>query len=329
MGLCICALTLLGQATDGNLVGAITDATGAAFPDAQVEIINRATNIVTSTKSNASGEYRFSNIPVGSYDLTVVAKGFRTTTERGVAVELNKTATLNVSVQVGSVTETVEVSEAAVSIDTTTEQLQSIFTAQQAKDLPTTSTGSGVLNLSLLSAGVASSGGLGYGTGPSVGGQRPTNNSFNIDGVDNNRKDVTGPVVFVSNEAVAEFSLLQNQFSPEFGHSSGGQFNTVIKSGTNDVHGSIYEYLQNRNLNAIDQLFQNQGLTKNPRFDDNRLGATAGGPILKDKWFIYGIMSTIRWAETALPPVESTLRLPTATQHSLLYRESPRPTSAY
>ncbi len=106
--------------------------------------------------------------------------------------------------------------------------------------------------------------------------------------MDNNRKDVTGPVVFVSNEAVAEFSLLQNQFSPEFGHSSGGQFNTVIKSGTNDVHGSIYEYLQNRNLNAIDQLFQNQSLTKNPRFDDNRLGATAGGPILKDKWFIYG-----------------------------------------
>ena len=168
MGLCICALRLLGQATDGNLVGAITDATGAAFPDAHVEVTNRATNIVTSTKSNASGAYRFSNIPVGSYDLTVVAKGFRTTTESGVAVELNKTATLNVSLQVDSVTETVEVSEAAVSIDTTTEQLQSIFTAQQAKDLPATSTGSGVLNLSLLSAGVASSGGLGYGTGPSV-----------------------------------------------------------------------------------------------------------------------------------------------------------------
>jgi hypothetical protein len=140
----------------------------------------------------------------------------------------------------------------------------------------------------LLSAGVSSSGGLGYGTGPSVGGQRPTNNSFNIDGVDNNRKDVTGPVVFVSNEAVSEFSVLQNQFAPEFGHSSGGQFNTIIKSGGNVVHGSVYEYFQNHNLNAIDQLFQNQDLTQNPRFDDNRLGATAGGPIIKNKWFIYG-----------------------------------------
>src|SRR5579862_8817150 len=150
------------------------------------------------------------------------------------------------------------------------------------------SSGSGVLNLSLLQAGVASSGGVGYGTGPSIGGQRPTNNSFNIDGVDNNRKDVTGPVVYVSNEAVAEFSLLQNQFSPEFGHSSGGQFNTVIKSGTNQLHGSLYDYLLNRNLNAIDQLFQNQGLRDNPRFDSNRLGASLGGPILKNKWFIYG-----------------------------------------
>jgi hypothetical protein len=279
---------LVGQATDGSLVGTITDASGAAVPDAQVKITNRATNIETSTTSNASGEYRFNNIPVGSYDLAVTAAGFGATTEMGVAVELNKTATVNVSVQVGAVSQTVDVSEAPAIIDTTTAQVQTVFTAQQAKDLPASSIGSGVLNLSLLSAGVGSSGGLGYGSGPSVGGQRPTNNSFNIDGVDNNRKDVTGPVVFVSNEAVSEFSLLENQFAPEFGHSSGGQFNTIIKSGGNVVHGSLYEYFQNRNLNAVDQLFQNQGLTNNPRFDDNRLGATAGGPIIKNKWFIYG-----------------------------------------
>ena len=288
IAICLFAACLFGQATDGNLVGTITDATAAAIPGAQVKITNRATNIQTLTTSNASGEYRFNNIPVGSYDLSVAATGFGAMMESGLAVELNKTVTVNISLQVGAVSQTLDVIEAPAAIDTTTAQVQSSFTAQQAKDLPASSVGSGVLNLSLLSAGVASSGGLGYGTGPSVGGQRPTNNSFNIDGVDNNRKDVTGPVVFVSNEAVSEFSLLQNQFSPEFGHSSGGQFNTVIKSGTNALHGSIYEYFQNRNLNAIDQLFQNQGLTSNPRFDDNRLGATAGGPILKDKWFIYG-----------------------------------------
>ncbi len=78
---------------------------------------------------------------------------------------------------------------------------------------------------------------MGVGTGPSVGGQRPRNNNFTIEGVDNNNKGVTGPLVTVPNDAVAEFSLLQNQFSPEFGHSSGGQFNTVVKSGTNSYHG--------------------------------------------------------------------------------------------
>jgi hypothetical protein len=285
---CLFAIDLLSQATDGNLVGVITDPTGATIPSAQVKIINGATKIETSTISGPNGDYRFNNVPLGTYDLLVMASGFGQMKERGIPIELNKTSTVNISLQIGSVSQVVDVSDAAAIIDTTTAQLQSSFTAQQAQELPATSVGSGVLNLSLLSAGVASSGGLGYGTGPSVGGQRPTNNSFSIDGVDNNRKDVTGPVVFVSNEAVADFSLLQNQYSPEFGHSSGGQFNTVIKSGTNAVHGSIYEYLQNRNLDAIDQLFQNQGLTGNPRYDNSRLGATAGGPILKNKWFIYG-----------------------------------------
>ena len=103
-----------------------------------------------------------------------------------------------------------------------------------------TSNGNGVLNLSLLQAGVASSGGVGYGSGPSIGGQRPTNNSFTIDGVDNNSKSVTGPVVYVPNDNVAEFTLLANQFRAEYGHSSGGQFNTVVKTGTNSLHGEIW-----------------------------------------------------------------------------------------
>src|SRR5260370_37429 len=280
---CSFAACLFGQATDGNLVGTITDASGATVAGADIRITNQATGIQTTTKSNAGGDYRFGNMPVGAYDLSVAAAGFSTATQKSVAIDLNKTTRVNVSLQIGTATQTVEVVEAAAAIDTTTAQLQSSFSAQQAQDLPSTSVGSGILNLSLLSAGVSSSGGLGYGTGPSIGGQRPTNNSFSIDGVDNNRKDVTGPVVYVSNEAVAEFSLLQNQFSPEFGHSSGGQFNTVIKSGTNQLHGSLYDYLLNRNLNAIDQLIQNQGLRDNPRFDSNRLGPSLGGPIPKTK----------------------------------------------
>jgi len=111
----------------------------------------------------------------------------------------------------------------------------------------------GALNLSLLSAGVSSGGGIGVGYGPSVSGQRPRNNSFNIDGTDNNRKDISSPTVYLPNEAIENFTLLQNQFAPEFGHSSGGQFNLLSKSGSNDFHGSLYGYFQNRNLNAVDQ----------------------------------------------------------------------------
>ncbi len=140
----------------------------------------------------------------------------------------------------------------------------------------------------MLSAGVATSGGVGVGTGPSVGGQRPRNNNFTIEGVDNNNKSVTGPLVTVPNDAVAEFSLLQNQFfRREFGHSSGGQFNTVVKGRTNSFHGLAYVYNANRNYDAFDSLNGIGGLTSNPRFDNNRFGGQIGGPIIKNKLFFF------------------------------------------
>ncbi len=287
------AAILLGQATDANLVGTVSDLSQSGISDATVDLVNTATGIKASTKTTGNGEYRFNNIPAGKYDLSVTAQGFSVYKTLGLIVELNKTSTKNVTLQVGSVATTVDVSENVTSIDTTTAQIQSAFDAIQAVELPTASTGGpgtnfGVYNLSLLSAGVSSSGAVGVGIGPSIGGQRPRNNNFNVEGVDNNRKDVTGPVVYIPNEAVGEFSLLQNQFSAEFGHSSGGQFNQSIRSGTNAVHGSIYEYFQNRNLNAVDQLLANTGVRENPRFDQNRLGATVGGPIIKNKWFFFG-----------------------------------------
>ncbi len=112
----------------------------------------------------------------------------------------------------------------------------------------------GVLNLSLLAPGVTSTGGLGAGTGPAVSGQRPRNNNFMIDGVDNNSKSVTGPLLFVPNDAIQEFTSLQNVYGAQYGHSTGGQFNSLIVSGTNSVHGKVYEFMQNRNLNAVSNL---------------------------------------------------------------------------
>ncbi len=289
----ILAAVLFGQAMSSDMVGTVTDPSGAAVPAAAVTALNKATGVKYPTTANNMGEYRLNNLPVGHYDVTAAATGFSAATMADVTLDLNRTATVNMTLQVGTVSTAVEVTAAAALIDTSTSQLQTTFATNLAEDVPVAAfskvvNGSGIWNLSLLGAGVASSGGIGQGTGPSIAGQRPENNSFTIDGVLNDNHYVTGPQITVPNDAVAEFSLLQNQFSPEFGGASGGVFNLVLKSGTNEIHGAIYEYFQNRDLNALDQLQRIAGDTSQPRFDNNRLGANVGGPIRKDKVFFFG-----------------------------------------
>ena len=279
-----------GQAISGNIVGTVLDSSGAAVANADVNSTNISTGVGSSTKTNGTGEYRFDNLPAGFYKITVKSSGFRTTTVQ-VEVQLNVTATANVTLSPGAENETVEVSGAAPVIDTSTPQLQNTYEISQLQTLPTAAfggaLGSGVLNLSLLQSGVGTTGGLGAGSGPSIGGQRPRNNNFEVEGVDNNSKGVTGPLAYVPNDAVANFSILQNQFNAEFGHSNGGQFNTVVLSGTNSFHGMAYEYFRNRNLDAVDTSLANEGIFKNPRYDNNRFGGQVGGPIFKNKLFFF------------------------------------------
>uniref|UniRef100_Q01XC9 Cna B domain protein n=1 Tax=Solibacter usitatus (strain Ellin6076) TaxID=234267 RepID=Q01XC9_SOLUE len=288
--ICSTAPYAWSQTVSGDLVGRVLDAAGSAVPNATITATNTGTNVNTKGTTNTSGEYRIGNLPPGNYDISAAANGFAKATLKNVAVQLNQIATANLTLQVGTVTTSVEVTEAPAVIDTTTAQVQNTFSSKASEDLPTTSNGFGVLNLSMLNAGVTSAGGIGVGigTGPSVGGQRPRSNNFTVEGIDNNEKSTTGPEASIPNDAVAEFSVLQNQFTAEYGHSAGGQFNTVVKSGTNSVHGTVYEYMQNRDLNALDQHLAQQGILSNPRFDQNRLGATIGGPIIKDKWFYFG-----------------------------------------
>lgn len=280
---------LFAQASDGNLTGRITDASGSGIPNAKVQLTNMDTGVGQAANTDGEGVYRFGNMPVGRYKIEVSANGFNTKAQQNLAIELNRTATLNIGLEVGQVNTTVEVAEAATTIDTTSARLLTSFTEKQAVQMPITGNGTlGVINLSLLGAGVSSNGGIGYGTGPSVGGQRPTNNNFTVDGVDNNQRSVTGPTMRVSNEAVAEMAMGANQYAPEFGHSSGGQFNLVTKSGTNELHGSAYLYHQNKNLLAVDESFARQGIRQSPRFDQNRFGGTVGGPVIKNKLFYFG-----------------------------------------
>jgi hypothetical protein len=305
-----------GQASAGNITGTVSDSSGAPVPKAKVDLQNTATGVVTSTFSGSDGVYRLANLLVGSYNLSVSASGFTTRSIKDVVIDLNKVTTANMSLEVGAVSTAVDVVASQALIDTTTAQVANNYTSRIAADLPSAANTAGVLNLALLGAGVSNAGGLGTGTGPSVGGQRPRNNSFNVEGVDNNRKDVTGPIVYVPNDAVAEFSLLQNQFSAEYGHSSGGQFNTVIRGGTNELHGGIYEYMQNRDFDALDQAFKRQGIFTKQRYDQNRLGGTLGGHIIRNKLFYYGVYEYNPLGQASTPT--SATIVPTAQGYSML-----------
>lgn len=275
-----------GQATSGDIVGTVVDHSGAVIADAKVTAKNVATGVEVSVQTNKVGDFRIPNLLAGSYDITGTAVGFNGFTLKGFEVKLNSTQTARLVLPVATASTEITVSsEASVSLDTSTTQLQASFETEELKTLPIASSANGVLNLTLLIPGVASGGALGVGTGPSVGGLRPEDNNYTVEGVDNNNKGVTGPLVYVPNEAVGEFTTITNQFSPEFGHSAGGQFNLSVRSGTNKIHGEAYEFFQNRNINAENAV--QGGKIPNPRYDNNRYGGQVGGPIKKDKLFYF------------------------------------------
>ncbi|HJQ31240.1 MAG TPA: carboxypeptidase-like regulatory domain-containing protein [Pyrinomonadaceae bacterium] len=282
----------------GDIRGIVKDPTGAVVPNARVTLTDKQTNRSTSAQTSGEGEYQFNNLLPGVYTITVEATNFKTLTLNDVRVELNQTTDVAAQLTVGLQAETVEVSAGGAElIDSTTTTLSKSFGERQVVDLAQTNVGGafggGVNNLALTAANVSSTGGVGVGTGGSVGGQRPRNNNFVLDGVDNNNKSVTGPSVYVSPEVVQEFSLLQNQFSSEFARSNGGQFITVTKSGTNDFHGTAYGFLRNRYLNALDERTKEAGFVREhgvagtqfmPRFDFFRGGFNAGGPVYLPKF---------------------------------------------
>ncbi len=295
--LLLCALlgTALAQQTTGNVRGIVKDPTGAIVPGAKITITDRKTSATVTTESSGDGEFRFNNLLAGDYQLTVEAASFKKLSLNDVRVILNQTTDVPVTLQVGIQTETVEVSaEGAELVQTTTTNLSKGFNSRQVVELPQTSittansASSGIYNLALLSANVTGSGGLGLGTGGSVGGQRPRNNNFVVDGIDNNRKDISGPAVYVSPETVSEFSILTNQFSAEFARSTGGQFIVASKTGGNEFHGTAYLFSRNRFLNALDTAQKNGGVVRErnvpgttfmPRYDFNRYGGNLGGPL--------------------------------------------------
>lgn len=283
----IASATLVGQTVDSVLTGTVTDPSGAALVNTRVTAQNKNTAVEYSAIANSAGQYRMVHLPVGVYDVTAMAPNFVESRVESVDLQLSRTANVNFSLTLPTQTTTVVVEQSLAPIDAASAQLQVNFSTRAVADIPTSSTGSGIYNLSLLGAGIASPGGLGIGVGPSIAGQRPTGNRYYVEGSDNNSYFSPGPLGVISNEAVGEVTLLQNHFSAEFGGATGGIFSAALKSGGNQVHGALYEYMQNRNLNSLDAQYSRQGIQSNPRFDSNRFGAYLGGPVIKNKVFYF------------------------------------------
>jgi hypothetical protein len=276
------------QRLDGTLRGTVMDPSGAVIPRAEVTVTNQTTGVKQTSLSTSTGQYVFPNLQVGMYTVRVGAKGFKDFIRKDVEVLPNQVISADANLPLASATAIVEVTTGGETVQTTTSQLSNDFGSRAVSDLPSPGLGGGPLNLALLVPNTTTQGAGVLGEGGSIGGARPRLNSFNIDGVDDNRVDVTGHTSEVIPEAVADFNLVTNMFSAELGHSAGGQFNIITKSGTNSWHGSLWEFNNNRNFNAMDNLEKSSNLTEPRRVDRNRAGAEIGGPILKDHLFIYG-----------------------------------------
>jgi len=317
----------MAQRLDGTLRVTVTDKMGAVILDAKVTVTNEGTSVGITATASSAGTYVFPDLLVGSYTVTVEKEGFKKTVSKGVQVESNQVAEVATTLEVGDATAVVEVTAGAELVKTESSELGSTFSGQAVHDLPLNTLGGDVKEFAVFAPGTTTQQGGVLGSGGSIGGTRPRFNGFSIDGVDDNKVDTNGPTQPVIQESVAEFTLLTNQFSAEYGHSAGGQFNIVTKSGTNSWHGAGWEYNRNRDLNAAtnQEIAAAAALSTPPsdvknRFDYNRLGASAGGPILKDKFFIYG---AYEFQNQGLGSQGATVITPTATGMSQLMALNP------
>ncbi len=276
------AAILCGQVTGGAVTGTVVDANSAAIPNVTVRLTDKARGNALPTQTTDSGSYTFPNVPVGEYTVTVEQTNFAKATKE-IKIALNQTVTVDVTLQPAGATGEVTVtgsSEAVVQLDTS--QLGRSFETRKVQDLPILGNPN---NLALLAPNVVTRAEGTVGEGGTVGGVRPRGNTFNIDGVDNNDPSVTGPSTTVIQDAIEEFTLLQNNFNAEFGAGAGGQFNTITKSGTNSFRGSAFTYIDSQKFNARSTIEDGRDKDFLKRV---RYGGTLGGPVIKNNLFFFG-----------------------------------------
>src|SRR6202035_3527892 len=312
---------LHGQIAGAILSGTVRDAQGGVIPNAKVSAKNVATGISTETITNDSGAYSITNLNPADYEVSVSADGFQTAVAK-VALTVGAKQEMSLTLSVGEIAQAVEISGAAVPVETTNSTISGNVLGDQIVELPLN--GRDWASLATLQPGIVSvrtqelvtqvgAQARGLGLQLSIDGNRPTQNTYRLNGLIVNDFSNAGPgSVLTQNlgvDAIQEFSVLTNNYSAEYGFTSGGVINAVTRSGTNAFHGSAYEFVRNSALDAASFIDNATGTSK-PAFTRNQFGGSAGGPILKDKIFIFGYYEGLRQSqgrshEAKVPPASA------------------------
>ena len=297
------ATPLGAQSTDATLNGQVTDPQGKAVPGVDIEAVNILTNVSHPTKTNGSGIYSFPSLPPGEYRVVVKKDGFKAINKIGLVLHVQDTIEQNFALEVGSVSESVTVHAEGNMINTESATVSTVVDRQFAENLPMN--GRSFQTLIQLSPGVVLTVSNGDDAGQfSVNGQRPSSNYWMVDGVSANIGISTalpgnglggslgsfsvlgGTNSLVSIDAMQEFRIQTSTYAPEFGRTPGGQISIVTRSGSNQFHGTAFDYLRNDLFDANDWFADSVGLSK-PQERQNDFGGTFSGPILKDKTFFF------------------------------------------
>lgn len=309
----------VAQVVGGTIQGTVTDPNGSAIPEAQVEIVNVSTQITTSSTTNADGFYSAPNLLPGDYKITAKRPGFSTTFTE-VTLTVGAQRVVNLAMHIGTVAETVKVTTEAPDVELASSEISNVVNATTIRELPLN--GRDWTQLATLQPGISKirtqpgvgqgdRGQRGFGTQMTVNGGRPAQNNYRLDGVSVNDYSNSAPGSVLGadlgSDAVAEFSVLSSNYPAEYGRSSGGVINALTRSGSNEFHGSVYEFLRNSALDAKNDFDPPDKPI--PAFKRNQFGATAGGPIRKDHTFIFGnyegLRQSLGLSEPAIVPTAS------------------------
>ena len=275
----LCSFTLHADDLAARIRGTVTDPSSATVPGAEVVATNTETKVSAKLTTTGDGTFQFLSLPVGTYDVTVSKAGFRTLTTKHIVLQLNEVRELPVSLQLGQPTETVQVEAAPVQVETTVTQMGAVMTGETINDLPLLNRA--WISLEQLIPGVvAGSDRFGTSYAYATNGSEAQQNSFLINGADSMDLRLNTPLITPSPDAIGEFNLIDSTINPEYGRNSGAILNAILKSGSNEFHGTAFEFYRDTFLNTHN-FFQ----STTPIFHQNQFGGVLTGPIVKEKLF--------------------------------------------